>query len=288
VVEGEDGEWGFPVDGEEGGRLWCGAFSIDVAGDGIGEAAGEAGFLGRVEVFRKAEVDGGNEEGVGDAGGGGGLCGAEVGPWGIDGAGVVRAEVGELDDEEGQLGIVEVFTPALDEFGEIFLIGVSVVDAAFALIEDDAFEADAFEGGDHGLEDFAVVGHPWLDGCVAAGGLDEADGDVVFLLEVVSETPAEAGEGSGIAGGAGGPGGWEEGGAGRFFEVEEAWGVRGGGEELGDAVGGVDEGEFHIGLASAEPDIADPEVADFGCGVRRGGAQVIGTSGGESGEGDRP
>ena len=143
-----------------------------------------------------------------------------------------------------------------------------------------------------------VEAGPGFGGCASPGGVDEADGDVLFLLEVASEEVGDGGEACGGFGGAlrpadGGLDVFEGIVRAVFFNAEEAdLRVVGGGDFFGgvldDGVAGeAEQRHLHVGLAGGKPEIADENVVE-GEGVCATDSEGEGAAGGLGGKIDAP
>ena len=125
----------------------------------------------------------------------------------------------------------------------------------------------AEDGHEGGVGADGVEAGPGFGGCATPGGVDEADGDVLLLLEVAGEEISDRGEAGGGFGCALRPAGggldvFERivGGI-LFYQKEADLRVVGGGDLFGgvldDGVAGeAEEGHLHVGLAGGKPEVA--------------------------------
>ena len=179
--------------------------------------------------------------------GGAGLGAVAVGFGGL-GAERGVGRVGFLARREGLAGGF-VILPDLFEGGEVGPGG-----HLFVVLGEHRTHASGGEG-------FAA--HPGLDGGATEGAVYDADGDAEFFLELGGEEVGDGGEigrvgsieffprirGHRIA----------NVGAKGDFELADA-GVVGAGEDRGGEVGALVETPLHVGLAEAEPDLAEGDV----------------------------
>lgn len=183
-----------------------------------------------------AEIDGGGHRGVGE-GEGGHLRFAKLGPIAGHGEGGPGAVVGELDEDEGE-GAARLFTPGGNHDREQAAVIVGAAHVGLALVPEDALEAEAHQGMDHGvvedgggalglvllfgfvagadrdgigradeaaeigMGEEGLMGGPGFGGGPSPIAFDEADGVAEAVLEMAGELDGELGEivgGDGIA-----------------------------------------------------------------------------------------
>ncbi len=222
----------------EGAALIGLALVPDGAFDGVGDEGGD----------HAVEEDGGVVGGLGGVVGWAG-CGREGCLFGSGG--------------EGGVGFLDRFDLGLPGFfagleGGFFDDGVPAVEELFPVFE--------HLGGAGALIEGDAAG-PGLDAGAAPGGVDESDGDFEGAVEVAAKVVGDGGELPCRGGRGGRPGalaiglGRHGGGA---LQAEHANLGEVGGGDLLLGVGGLLDGPLHVGLAGADPDLANEDVLHGG------------------------